>query len=76
MAKRSNVPESGRLTVKGLNRVILSTHQAAVNQAKTVRKALEKAGMGGLQVVIPGEKMKMPKGINKRKPTSAIRSPE
>lgn len=74
MTKKGKVPTSGRLTVKGLGRVVLSTHQASINSAKAVRKAMQQAGVGGLHVVVPGEKGKPPK-FGKKKATHR-QSPE
>lgn len=74
MAKKGKSVDGGRMTVKGLGRVILSTHQATINSAKAVRKAMQQAGCSGLHVVVPGEKGKPPK-FNKRKPTR-LGSPE
>jgi hypothetical protein len=74
MTKKGKAPESGKLTVKGLGRVIMSTHNATVANAKAVRKAMQQAGVPGMHVVVPGEMGKPPK-FNKRK-SAGRSSPE
>lgn len=71
MAKK--LPESGRLDVKGLGRIVAQTHLLAQKHAKQMAAVLKKSGTTGLTVVVPGEKGKPVKGINRKKQTGTNR---
>ncbi len=79
MAKKtSKEPRQQPLNIAGLNKILLNTAGAAAKAGLAVQKALNKAGLTHLRVVIPGAKN--PTGpaprFNKRTPSKGRRSPE
>lgn len=51
MAKEK--PQQGKLNVKGLGNVVKATNQAARANAVAVQRALQKAGVNHLTVIVP-----------------------
>ncbi len=75
MAKKEK-PETGQMTVKGLNRIVQVTHAAAAKSAKEIQKAINQAGLGSrYNVVAAGEKSKV-KAFKFAKPKQGRVSPE
>ena len=76
--KKSNEPRQQPLNISGLNKILLNTAGAAAKAGQAVQKALNKAGLTHLRVIIPGAKN--PTGpaprFNKRTPSKGRKSPE
>lgn len=76
--KKSSGPKQQPLNIAGLNKILLNSAGAAIKAGQVVQKALNKAGLTHLRVVIPGAKN--PTGpaprFNKRTPSKGRKSPE